>query len=198
MTMHVSVPQLPYRACSVANSALRGANGGSQSGIGREVTADHGLRRELGIEPRAVVHASSSGGTQAGLVAGFAALKNPVTVQGINVNDKDTGRIVAMVHGLCRETCEAIDIPVVEQTQIRMDHDYLGPDYGIPTDAMREAVKLAATREGILLDPVYTGKAMAGLIGLVRAGAYKRGETVLFLHTGGSAGLFAYRDALSN
>ncbi len=153
--------------------------------------------RELGIEPSAVVHASSSGGTQAGLVAGFAGLQSALSVQGINVTDKDATRIVALVHGLCRETCQTIEIGAVDEKQIRIDHDYLGPAYGIPTDAMREAVKLAATREGILLDPVYTGKAMAGLIGRIRAGVYRRGETVVFLHTGGSAGLFAYRDALT-
>ncbi|MGE4609225.1 MAG: D-cysteine desulfhydrase [Myxococcota bacterium] len=153
--------------------------------------------RELGIEPSAVVHASSSGGTQAGLVAGFAALQSAVSVQGINVSDKDAKRIVTLVEGLCRETCEAIGIRAVGGEQIRIDHDYIGPDYGIPTDAMREAVRLAAAREGILLDPVYTGKAMAGLIGLIRAGVYRRGETVVFVHTGGSAGLFAYRDALT-
>ncbi len=156
-----------------------------------------GQCRDAGITPRAVVHASSSGGTQAGLVAGLAALQSEVPVQGINVSDLDTQRIVTMVHELCRQTCERIDIPPVSADRIQIEHDYLGPDYGIPTEAMREAVHLAATREGILLDPVYTGKAMAGLIGLIRAGVYGRGEAVVFLHTGGSAGLFAYRDALT-
>jgi L-cysteate sulfo-lyase len=153
--------------------------------------------RALDMEPSAVVHASSSGGTQAGLISGFAALDSSVRVHGINVSDKDTERIVSTVHDLCTETCAAIGIPAVEEEQVRIDHDYLGPDYGIPTDAMREAVNLAATREGILLDPVYTGKAMAGLIGRIRAGVYRRGESIVFLHTGGSAGLFAYRDALT-
>jgi D-cysteine desulfhydrase len=76
-------------------------------------------------------------------------------------------------------------------------HDaYIGPGYSLPTDAMVEAVQLFARLEGILLDPVYTGKAAAGLIDLVRQGAFARDENVVFLHTGGSPALYAYQDVV--
>ena len=74
--------------------------------------------------------------------------------------------------------------------------DYVGPGYSLPTDAMIEAVKLFASLEGILLDPVYTGKAAAGLIDLVRRGRFERDDNVLFLHTGGAPALYAYQDVL--
>jgi 1-aminocyclopropane-1-carboxylate deaminase/D-cysteine desulfhydrase-like pyridoxal-dependent ACC family enzyme len=77
-----------------------------------------------------------------------------------------------------------------------VDPDYVGPGYGLPTPDMGEAVRLAARLEGILLDPVYTGKAMAGLIALIRAGRFDRDTDIVFLHTGGSFGLFAYPDRL--
>jgi L-cysteate sulfo-lyase len=70
--------------------------------------------------------------------------------------------------------------------------DYVGDGYGLPTNSMVEAVKMLATYEGILLDPVYSGKGFAGLIDLVRQGHFKQGENVVFLHTGGSVSLFAY------
>jgi L-cysteate sulfo-lyase len=71
--------------------------------------------------------------------------------------------------------------------------DYVGAGYGIPTEGMGEAVRMLAREEGILLDPVYSGKAMAGMIDLIRKGALAKGETVVFLHTGGAVGLFGYR-----
>ena len=74
--------------------------------------------------------------------------------------------------------------------------EWVGPGYSIPTPEMVEAVRMLASMEAILLDPVYTGKAMAGLIGLTRRGAFKRGENVLFVHTGGSPALYAYQDDL--
>ena len=84
----------------------------------------------------------------------------------------------------------------MSRDDIVADCSYVGPGYGEPTDSMNEAVLLAARLEGLLLDPVYTGKAMAGLIDYVRSGRIGSDETVLFLHTGGAAGLFAYADTL--
>ena len=74
--------------------------------------------------------------------------------------------------------------------------DWVGPGYSLPTPEMVEAVRMLAQVEGILLDPVYTGKAMAGLIALIRSGAFKAGERVLFVHTGGSPALYAYQSVL--
>ena len=76
--------------------------------------------------------------------------------------------------------------------------DYVGGGYGVPTDGMVEAVRLFARHEGILLDPVYSGKGAAGLIDLIRKGYFKKSDNVVFVHTGGSAGLFAYRRSLAN
>jgi D-cysteine desulfhydrase len=76
--------------------------------------------------------------------------------------------------------------------------EWVGPGYSIPTDEMIEAVRLLATLEGVLLDPVYTGKAMAGLIGLVRRGEFKTGQRVVFLHTGGAPALYAYQNVLQS
>jgi L-cysteate sulfo-lyase len=80
----------------------------------------------------------------------------------------------------------------LERARVRANGDYLGPGYGIPTQATIEAIRLAAEHEGLLLDPVYSGKAMAGLIELCRSGIFTRGQTVVFLHTGGAPALFAY------
>jgi L-cysteate sulfo-lyase len=81
---------------------------------------------------------------------------------------------------------------LVEREKVVADSGYVGPGYGLPTDAMVEAVKMLAQYEGILLDPVYSGKGFSGLIDLVRKGRFKKGENVVFLHTGGSVSLFAY------
>ena len=84
----------------------------------------------------------------------------------------------------------------VEPEHIAIDGSHRGPGYGIPTDGMLEAVRLMARTEGKLLDPVYSGKAFAGLLHDVRAGRYPTGSSVLFLMTGGTPGLFAYKEAL--
>jgi L-cysteate sulfo-lyase len=81
----------------------------------------------------------------------------------------------------------------VDRTAVVADGDYVGPGYGLPTPGMIEAVEMLARHEGILLDPVYTGKGMAGLIGLIRKGRFRKGQNVIFVHTGGAAGLFGYR-----
>jgi len=157
--------------------------------------------RELDVKLGTLVTATSSAGTQAGLVAGFAALGEPVHVLGINVYRDGPAVLEAELAKLVDEVATTIEIPPVPATSLHVRHDFLGPGYGVPTPAMREAVELTAQCEGILLDPVYTGKAMAGLIELVRRGELGNSEesedgAVVFLHTGGSPGLFAYREAL--
>jgi L-cysteate sulfo-lyase len=85
----------------------------------------------------------------------------------------------------------------VKREAVVANGDYVGPGYGLPTDGMIEATELLARQEGILLDPVYSGKGMAGLIDLIRKGKFRKDENIVFLHTGGSAGLFAYRKTFS-
>ncbi|MGE3620535.1 MAG: D-cysteine desulfhydrase family protein [Acidimicrobiia bacterium] len=140
-----------------------------------------------------VVHASGSGGTQAGLLAGFAQAEAAPPVLGISVA-RSSEELAARVLALAGETVALIGgaTPVVP-ADVVVDDGYVGPGYGVPTDAMVEAVGLVARTEGVLLDPVYTGKAMAGLVDLLRAGRFDGMGDLVFLHTGGLPGLFAYR-----
>lgn len=151
----------------------------------------------MGLNIDKLVHATGSAGTQAGLVAGFHALNAPIDVIGISVRAKRDAQI-ANVHRLASATSELIgvrgELPV---ELVEAYDDYVGPGYGQPTDEMVDAISLSAAEEGIFLDPVYSGKGMAGMIGLINKGVLKKGQTVVFLHTGGSAGLFAYSHLFS-
>jgi len=145
-----------------------------------------------------VVHATGSAGTQAGLVTGFEGANSGVAVLGIGVRAAREAQ-EASVFRLACETAEFLGMPgVVRRERVVANCDYVGDGYGLPTAAMVEAVSLLARTEGILLDPVYSGKGMAGLIDLIRNGQFRRGETVVFVHTGGSAALFGYMDAFGS
>ncbi|CAH2604553.1 D-cysteine desulfhydrase [Rhodovastum atsumiense] len=152
---------------------------------------------EQGLRIDRVVHATGSAGTQAGLVAGFTGLNAGIGVLGIGVRaPKD--RQEANVHRLAEATAERLGVKGgVPRAAVEANCDYVGAGYGIPTEGMAEAVRLLARLEGILLDPVYSGKGMAGLIDLIRKGAFGRDENIVFVHTGGQAGLFGYRDVLT-
>lgn len=152
--------------------------------------------KAAGVPLNHVVVASSSAGTQAGLIAGFAALGLNVKVHGINVYEDDVDKLREAVRALATETLSLLgkgDAPF----EVTVHHDWRGPGYGIPTSEMHEALRLTAREEAVLLDPVYSGKGMAGLIGLARAGAFGAGEGVTFVHTGGTPGLFAYEGELT-
>ena len=152
---------------------------------------------ELGLRIDRLVHATGSAGTQAGLVAGLHALSHSMRVLGIGVRnprEKQEANVLA----LARKTAEHMGIGrAIPAEAVEANCDYVGPGYGHPTPGMIEAVRMLARTEGIFLDPVYSGKGMAGLIDLVRTGYFKKGETVVFLHTGGSTGLFGYADAFT-
>jgi L-cysteate sulfo-lyase len=150
---------------------------------------------DIGIEVAHVVHATGSAGTQAGLVTGLVALNSGIPVLGIGVRAaKD--RQEQSVFDLCCRTADHMGLSgIVKREHVVADCDHVGPGYGLPTPAMVEAVKLLARTEAILLDPVYTGKGVAGLIDRVRKGFFAKDSDVVFLHTGGSAGLFGYPDA---
>jgi len=146
----------------------------------------------------AVVHASSSGGTQAGLTAGFAALDPAVRVIGIDV-DAHPAEVGGEVRRLAGEVWDRLGLPgEFPDDKVVLQGGYAGEAYGLPTEAMREAVQRTARLEGLLLDPVYSGKAMAGLIGLIEAGEFAPEDSVVFLHTGGTPALFPYRTALED
>ena len=143
-----------------------------------------------------IVTATGSAGTQGGLVVGLKAMNANIPLLGIGVNapqDKQEQK----VFDLACETADYIGAPgVVERADVVANCDYVGDGYGIPTEAMNEAVVLLARLEGLLFDPVYSGKALAGLIDLVRKGHFDAANNIIFLHTGGSAALFAYASQL--
>ena len=152
---------------------------------------------EMGLRIDRLVHATGSAGTQAGLVAGFEAMSSGIRVLGIGVRaPKD--RQEANVHRLAEATAQKLGHQGgIPRAAVEANCDYVGAGYGIPTEGMAEAILMLARLEGILLDPVYSGKAMAGLIDLIRNGAFGKDENVVFLHTGGQVGLFGYRDVLT-
>ena len=144
--------------------------------------------------PDVIIHSTSSGGTQAGLVAGCRLLELPTRVLGISADDSAaslTSTIATIVEG-CGEllTDDARRLQPSNQA-IDVDDAFVGDGYGVPTAASREALQLAARCEAIFLDPTYTAKAMAGLIACVRQRRFTDSETVLFWHTGGQVALFA-------
>ena len=150
---------------------------------------------DLGLRVDHLVCASGSAGTHAGLIVGLLGNSSGIPLTGINVRrprDEQEGN----VHKLAQETAALLGLPPVPREAITALGDWVGPGYSLPTPAMTNAVRLLARVEGILLDPVYTGKAMAGLLALVERGHFKKSENVLFLHTGGSPGLYAYQKVL--
>ena len=147
---------------------------------------------EQGLVIDRIVTATGSAGTHAGLVAGLALIGADIPVLGIGVRaPKETQE--ANVHRLAVETAALLGHPDrVTREMTIADCDYVGAGYGLIDQGVIDALKLIARTEALLLDPVYTGKAMKGLIALSRAGAFKD-ETVVFLHTGGAQGLFGYQ-----
>ncbi len=162
-----------------------------------ELSSD--LRKE-GIQADHLIVASSSGGTQAGLAVGADLFGLQTRVTGIAIDKGEGG-------GPTYESCLA-DLSNVLALRLGMPacyaagefhvrHDYLGGGYGVVGELEREAIRLVAEQEGILLDPVYTGRAMGGLIDLIRQGEFSADETVVFWHTGGAPALFSYAEELS-
>jgi len=139
-----------------------------------------------------LVTATGSAGTQAGLVAGLEGTRAGIPVLGIGVRAQKAAQ-EEKVFALAAQTAELLGVAgAVKREAVVANCDYVGEGYGVPTPGMIEAVTLVARSEGILLDPVYSGKAMAGLIDLVRKGQLRKGENVVFLHTGGAVGLYGY------
>ena len=150
----------------------------------------------MGLQIDALVHATGSSGTQAGLVAGLAAIESDIHLLGIGVRapqDKQEG----MVFALAQRTADHLGLPnIIQRADVRANCDYVGPGYGLPTDGMIAALKLLAQTEGLLFDPVYSGKGLDGLIDQIREGYFDGMDNVVFLHTGGSAALFGYSEGL--
>ncbi|MGC1303172.1 MAG: D-cysteine desulfhydrase family protein [Caulobacteraceae bacterium] len=181
------------------NAYVVGAGGSSPLGcLGYAVCAAEivAQEKELGERFSAIMMANGSSGTHAGLAAGLAAM------------GEDAGRALSFTVLAPLERCRAATTDLarralalldgsasLDAASIRIEGGQLGDGYGIPTPAMVEAVRLLARSEGLLVDPVYSGKALAGLIDAIRNGLFDGSEAVLFLMTGGTPGLFAYAPA---
>jgi D-cysteine desulfhydrase len=153
---------------------------------------------EQGINIDYVVCASGSAGTHAGLLTGLYGCNMNVPVLGINVSRPKQDQ-EELVYDLVKRTAQHVSLKLeISPEAVTCFDEYVGPGYSLPTPEMAEAVRLVARTEGILLDPVYTGKTMAGFIDLVRKGFFNKDDTVLFLHTGGSPALYVYQDYLLN
>lgn len=149
---------------------------------------------DIGLKIDALVHATGSSGTQAGLVAGLTAIKSDIHLLGIGVRapqDKQE----QMVFDLAQKTADHLGTGLtIDRSDVRANCNYVGPGYGMPTPGMIDAVKLLAQTEGLLFDPVYSGKGLDGMIDQIRNGYFDGMDNVVFLHTGGSAALFGYPD----
>lgn len=146
--------------------------------------------KELNID--CVVCTSGSGGTHAGLAVGFWGNNTGIPVVGINISrPNETQR--PLIYKDAKATAERLGLDFPEEV-VECVEGYVGPGYSLPTQEMVEAVELMARTEAILLDPVYTGKTFSGLIGLIRQGRFKKGQNVVFVHTGGSPALYHYKD----
>ena len=152
---------------------------------------------EQGLKFDRVVFASSSGGTQAGMIVGVKALKLATLITGISV-DKPSEELQPLILNLAQQISELLRLTLTFQAdEIDVDDRFLGGGYGVMGEIERDAIELFASTEGILLDPVYTGRAAAGMIDLIRKGEFGLDERILFWHTGGTPALFAYADEFS-
>jgi 1-aminocyclopropane-1-carboxylate deaminase/D-cysteine desulfhydrase-like pyridoxal-dependent ACC family enzyme len=149
-----------------------------------------------GFEIDHVVLATGSGGTQAGLVVGAQAIAPHVKIVGISISSKKTS-VQSNVAEIANKTAKALELDMsFNADDVIVFDDYIGEGYGKLDASHAHTIALVARKEGILLDPVYTGKAMAGTLDLIEKGFFGKDEGVVFLHTGGTPALFVYREEL--
>jgi 1-aminocyclopropane-1-carboxylate deaminase/D-cysteine desulfhydrase-like pyridoxal-dependent ACC family enzyme len=174
-----------------------GVGGGTIAGLVGQVLAAHELiegARIAGIEFETVVLPSATGGTQAGLLAGLASAGGDARVVGVAVS-LPPAELRNRIEGMLGELWRVVRLGPAKPDQIHLIEDQLGPGYGSPTRAAQEAASLLARTEGILVDPIYTAKALAGLIAVVRSGE-QDGRIVVFWHSGGGPGILEPLDGL--
>jgi D-cysteine desulfhydrase family pyridoxal phosphate-dependent enzyme len=149
-----------------------------------------------GVDVDYVLHASGSGGTQAGLAVGAKALSDKTKVFGVSVSEEKS-TYTDYVLDIAADTVTAMDLESeVDKNDIIVFDEYLGEGYGEVNEEVAEAIRLMSMKEGIFLDPVYTGKAMVALIDLVKKGYFEKDDNVVFFHTGGTAALFPNKQKL--
>lgn len=147
-----------------------------------------------GFVPTAIVHCSGSGGTQAGLVVGASIALPQCAIVGIDI-DAEPDRVRADVIAMAQQAATILELPF-DSASVTVEAGHAGPAYGVPHAATVDAIRLAGRLEALALDPVYSGKGLAGLISMICQGRWTRDDDVVFLHTGGSPALFAYQSAL--
>jgi len=176
--------------------------GGASNAVGALGYVDCGIEllqqfKDQNLSIDHIVTATGSAGTHAGLAVGLRGSGSDMPILGIGVNAPQDVQ-EERVYKLAVETAGLVGTPgCVAREDIIADCNFIGPGYGEPTESMNEAVLMLARFEGLLFDPVYSGKALAGMIDYVRQGRFTKGQKIVFLHTGGSAALFAYADALT-
>jgi len=138
-----------------------------------------------------IVLATGSGGTHSGSIVGKTYYKSNIKIVGISVKDKKSDQ-EEKVFKLAQTSCDYIDCEHPKKEDVLVFDGYVGGGYGVPTEGMKEAVKLMAAKEGILLDAVYSGKGFDGLLDLISKKYFKDTDKLLFIHTGGAASLSAY------
>lgn len=176
-----------------------GASDHPLGGLGYAHFADELARQEaeLGLFFDTVITATCTGSTQAGMVVGFLAQDRPRRLIGIDTA-ADAAMTRAAVTKIARATAELVGLrKEVPDEAIEIDPRFGGPDYGLPDEATIAAIRLAGRLEGMLTDPVYEGKSMAGLIAMARAGELTPGSRVLYVHLGGAPALNAYHEAFA-
>jgi len=154
--------------------------------------------RDRGIYPAAVIHATSTGGTQSGLLAGFRLEGLSTRVIGINVYTPNSADLATRIEALTAEVLARL-APGMAPAPLGVEvvDGFLGDGYGVPTEAMAAAVRVLASGEAVLLDPVYSGKAMAGLLAMLERQAFVEDDDLIFLHTGGAQALSVYTSAFA-
>ena len=156
-------------------------------------------RESMNLSFTHIVFASSSGATQAGLMLGKKILNSPAQIVGINIDKGETDKVPFDQYTVALANSTASLIGADHQfteSDLTLNSDYVGEGYGVVGTLENEAIAMTAQTEGILLDPVYTGRAMGGLIDMIRSGKIKKTDRVLFWHTGGAPALFAYSSDL--
>lgn len=160
------------------------------------VAAVEEIRQQVNISDySAIVVTTGSAGTHAGIAAGLAIIGQPTTLIGVSCSANSVVNL-PKITALSREILNLLGAEAVSTPEIEVNENHIGSGYGNVTEDGLDAIRVCASREGVFLDPVYTGKAMAGLISMISDGRFTTKDRVLFIHTGGSPSLFAYREQL--
>lgn len=145
-----------------------------------------------------IVHGAGSGGTQAGMVLATKAIESEVNILGICAEPHSQDQLTKKTMEIVKVTAQILDVEVaLKPDDVVLNENYAGEAYEVPTSEAVKAIRLLAHTEGILLDPIYTGRAMAGLLNLIRRGHFEKDSNIVFIHTGGTPALFPYRRHLA-